>query len=212
MDQLKSECDYVEWITPRLGRLSARHRAAFAAAAAERLFGTYRFLARKDSRLQPEVLRLALDRVWAYAAGEGVTDAALEDARQRVEPLIPDLNGPKPPEDAPLVLDATAAVAYAVESCLSGDPDNARAAGICARDSVHQWVDSLLRPGLTILKHGEIRAVQRSIDEHPLMVRELEHVQRVVEFLIGRAEIDRAACSQLRAMWPNGSKSNIDLQ
>jgi hypothetical protein len=44
------------------------------------------------------------------------------------------------------------------------------------------------------------------------MVRELKQTQREVEFLLEQREFDSNACSQLKALWPNGSRSNIDLE
>jgi hypothetical protein len=211
MSLIRSELDYIGWVAPRLARLSARHRAAFAAAAAERQYGTYQYLARKDARLRPEILREALDKVWAHAAGETIDTTILKDAQKLVEPLIPDLDDDDAPEEAPLILDAASAVSYALQACLSEDPKRAEAAGLCATSTVHYWVDGLLRPGLTVLKPEEIRSVQLSIDQHPFMVRELEQARLDMDFLAKRPEIGREACTELRALWPNGPKSNIDL-
>lgn len=211
-NMLKSEDDYITWIKPRLEKMSPRQRAAFSCAAAEREFGTYAYFARRDSRMGPDILRTALDMVWAFAAGENVPVAALEESKRLVERLIPDLDDPEAPEQAPLVLEAAAAVTYALQVALSGNPKYALSAALSARTAVHDWVDQLLRPGLTVLDPGEIQATLRQIDQHPLMVREHEQVRKEVEFLLGQPEMDGHVCSQLKALWPNSSKSNIDLE
>lgn len=209
---LKSEHDYITWITPRLEKMSPRHRAAFSCAAAEREFGTYAYFARRDSRMSPGTLRAALDRAWNFAACENVPVAALEESKRMVERLIPDLDDSEAPEQAPLVLEAAGVVSYAIQAALSGNPKHALSAGLSARTAVHEWVDGLLRPGLTVLGPVEIQAALGQIDQHPLMVREHEQVRRDVDFLLGQAELDRDVCSQLKALWPNRSRSNIDLE
>jgi uncharacterized protein YjaG (DUF416 family) len=212
MKQLLSERGYGSWVSQQLAELQARHRAAFAAAAAERQFGTYVHFARQDPRMSPDTLRIALDTVWAYAGGEVVTVAALEEAAKEVELLIPDLADANAMSEAILVLDAAAAVQYAVRSCLTGKTNDAMAAGQCAKDAVHEWVDRTLRPGLAAISSRAIEAVQKSIDQHPLMVRELQSVRQALELLRQQPEIDRTVCSQLKRAWANGKKSNIDLE
>src|SRR5215471_6910318 len=103
MKELASERDYDNWVALRLAGLSSRHRTAFAAAAGERQFGTYVHLARKDPRMKPEILRMALDTAWAYVAGEAVTVTALNEAIKQVEPPIPDLEASDAPDGATLV-------------------------------------------------------------------------------------------------------------
>jgi hypothetical protein len=44
------------------------------------------------------------------------------------------------------------------------------------------------------------------------MIREFEQVQREMDFLGEQRQIDKSACSNLRRLWPNGTKSNIDLE
>lgn len=209
--QLMSEREYLAWATPRLEKLSQRHRAAFAATVAERQVGTYTYFARQESRLKPDTLRLALDMVWDYAAGEKVLDSALNEAQQLVEPLIPDLDADDAPDQAPLIVDAAGAVSYAVQACLSEDPRKARAAGYCTLDAVSTWVHGMLFPGV-IKGHDEIRRARQAIDQHPLMVREFQQMQREMDFLCDQQRVDKSVCSDLRRLWPNGRKSNLDLE
>lgn len=210
MTSLASERDYVAWATPRLERLSRRQRAAFAAAVAERQMGTYTCFARKDPRLKPHELRQALDIVWDYAAGEKATVLGLNDAQERIKGLIPNLEATDAPDQAPLIEDAVAAVFYAVQACLSDDPMNARAAGRCTLDAVATWVFGMLFPS-GIEGTDEARRGQHTIDQHPLMVREFEQMQREMEFLRNQPTVDKSICSDLRQLWSNGTKSNIDL-
>jgi hypothetical protein len=141
-----------------------------------------------------------------------VTTIELDEALQAVSQLVPDLDDNDAPQEAPLLLDVTAAAEYAVRSCLSGGVDDAVAAGQCARDAVHEWVDRTLRPGMAAIDAQDIPAVQQGIDHHPLMVRELDQVRAIVSFLTARPVLDRTICLQIQALWPNGGKSNIDLE
>jgi len=162
--------------------------------------------------LRPDTLREITNTVWGYVAGEKVPEAKLANSQERIEALIPDLDDSHAPENASLILSAAGAVAYAVRSCISETTTNARAAGTCAIEAVHEWVGNLLHPGLSVLKPAEITAWQRSIDQHPLMIRELDHVQTVMQFLSETAELDHHSCRALRGLWPLRNKSNIDLE
>lgn len=208
---LASERDFVSWATPRLERLSQRHRAAFAAAVTERQVGTYKYFARKDPRLKPDALRLALDLVWSYAAGESVAVSALNNAKQIIEPLIPDIDAEDAPEQAPLIVDAVSAVFYAVEACLSEDSRNARAAGYCTLDAASTWVHAMLFP--SVLKgNDEVRRARQTIDAHPLMIREFQQMKREMDFLENQRQLDKSVCATLRGLCPYGSTSNIGLE
>jgi hypothetical protein len=111
-----------------------------------------------------------------------------------------------------LILDATAAAEGAIQSCLAETVGNALVAGECALNAVDEWVDRMLRPGLVTTGPGEFQAVQHNIDHHPLMVRELDQMRLIVAFLRKCPTLDKSRCAELRALWPNGSKSNIDLE
>jgi hypothetical protein len=137
--------DYRGRLMRRLASLSIRHRAAFAALCAERQYGTYAYASRDDPRLQPGVLRNAIDRCWTFVRGGEVASNELADLKEAVDQLVPNLD-----EDmsgfANLILDATAAVSYLLNVCLTGSNEDGAFAGECARNAVDEWVIGEIAP------------------------------------------------------------------
>ncbi len=210
--------DYRNCLDRRLAPLSVRHRAAFAALCAERQYGTYDYTSRHDPRLQPEVLRKAIDRCWIFIRGEKVSRNELEDLKEAVEPLIPNLN-----EDlssfASLILDVTASVAYLLDTCLTGSTEDARAAGECARNAVDEWVEGEIAPATEGLPANIISiapedapALQEAVDAHPMMVREMRQQEHDLSYLESHENLGPDDCDYLRSAWPNGKKSNLDFE
>ena len=208
--------DYRGWCRAKLVPLSMRHRVAFAASCSERQFGTYVCISRDDSRLKPALIRRAIDRGWAVASGQIVITAELETVRQQIEPLIPNLDE-DPPKHGSLVLDAAAAAAYLLNVCLTGSVDDAVWAGECARNAVDEWVVSSLTAingSLTpvTIKPGEYQQLQARVESHPMMLREMQQQHDDIAYLYGHSQLGEKECAELRRSWPNGPRSNIDLE
>lgn len=202
----------------RLAALSVRHRAAFAVLCAERQYGTYAYTSREDSRLQPEVLRNALDRCWAFVRGEEVSSNELADLKEAVDQLIPNLD-----EDmsgfASLILDATGTVSYLLNTCLTGSIENAASAGVSARNAVDEWVIGMIAPSCEGLPENiisiapqDVPRLQAAVDAHPMMVREMQQQEHDLTYLESHETLGPDECDHLRKSWPNGKKSNIDLE
>jgi hypothetical protein len=120
------------------------------------------------------LVRRALDRAWAVAAGGG-GDAVDPDGPALVEAcvaLIPDAEAPwSLPAHAE---NAVAAVAYALEAAIGGDVEAAAWAASTCMDAV----DAVLLPGLPVVSEAEDTAVW-------------EH--RIVRAEVARREADLAA-------------------
>jgi hypothetical protein len=105
-----------------LGRLASatpRTRALFAALIAERLFGLYELFAQRSGKGDPVALRAALDAAWDAA------DAAeLTRAQALAEALVPD-EGEHWVLESGFGSNAAAAVAYALRTRLTDDPQEA---------------------------------------------------------------------------------------
>lgn len=197
--------------------LSVRHWAAFAASCAERQLGTYQFVSRVDPRLKPDVVRKAIECGWRFASGEVVSHIELNSLKSSVDQLIPDLDE-DPSEFASLVLDAVGAASYLLAICLEGRVEDAVAAAECARNAVDERVLSVIHaspdgePTPITIRPGEYETLQTSVDSHPLMQRELQKQRADVEYLQEHSSLSADDCLALRRSWPNGVKSNIDLE
>jgi uncharacterized protein YjaG (DUF416 family) len=112
----------------RLAGASPRARALFAAAVAERLFGLYEYFAETSGQGDVAALREALDAAWDPEA------SGLERLQEQAEALVPE-------EDDDWVTasgyaqNAAAAVAYALRTRLTDDPQEAAWAARQAYDT-----------------------------------------------------------------------------
>jgi hypothetical protein len=214
----KGFTDYRSRLKQRLTALSSRHCAVFAALCAERQFGTYDYVGRQDSSLQPDVLRKAIDRCWAFIRGEEISSDELTDLKEAIDRLIPNLD-----EDmsgyASLILDATATVSYLLNTCLTGSAEYAVFAGECARNAVDEWVIGLIAPSMEELPENiisissqEVPGLRASIDAHPMMVREMQQQEHDLIYLENHKTLGAYDCDHLRNAWPNRKKSNLDLE
>jgi uncharacterized protein YjaG (DUF416 family) len=205
---LQHLADHRRWLTERLQELQPSHRAAFAASCAERLYGTYVFIARQplDARpaeMNPTLLRKALMEVWSFLASGEVRAEELEDLSQSVESIAPDLNE-EGADLAQLALESVASVCYAVNACLSGQVEDAVYAGESAVNSVDFYLQSLL-------VDVEPDREEQVIRSHRLMVRELKKQDSDLTYLKDIPILSAEACEFLRATWEHSPKSNIDL-
>jgi hypothetical protein len=125
-------------------------RAAFAAASAERLQPLYTWFHEVSGQGDPAVLRAALDAVWDLVLGLRAPDD-LDRLQDAAESLVPDEEDDGWVEQSAYAQNAAAAVAYAVRSWISDDPEEA---GWAARQlyeaadyAAQQETDDLNAPG-----------------------------------------------------------------
>lgn len=213
-----SSTSYRDRLKQRLTALSSRHRAAFAALCAERQYGTYAYVSRHEPSRQPDVLRKAIDRCWAFIRGEEVSSDELIALKEAIDQLIPNLD-----EDmsgfASLILNATATVSYLLNTCLTGSVEDAVFAGECARNAVDEWVSGMIAPSteglpenvISIAPH-ERPGLWASVDAHPMMVREMRQQEHDLTYLEHHETLGTDDCDYLRNAWPNRNKSNLDLE
>jgi hypothetical protein len=152
-----------------------------------------------------------------YASGNQLVRANLEVIKDKVDALIPNLD-----EDGSaygsLVLDASAAASYLLSICLGGGVEDAIWAGECARNAVDEWIltagdtrsDGRLTP-ITI-RPEEQAVLQKKVDSHRLMQREMRQQQMDIAYLREHGTLGPQECLRLRQSWSNGAKSNLDLE
>lgn len=99
-------------------------RAAFSAASAERLQPLYVWFHEVSGQGDPGVLRAALDTVWDLILGREARDG-LQRLQDAAESLVTDDEDENWVEQTAYAQNAAAAVAYAVRSWISGDPEDA---------------------------------------------------------------------------------------
>jgi uncharacterized protein YjaG (DUF416 family) len=115
-------------VLEQLALLSERHRAAYAAACAERLIPLYRWFQEVESWGDTGVLERGIELVWNWVRGEQHDNAEFAEAIQECEAVTPDTDEFGSPL-ASRALDAGSAVAQALEACISPIPETAADAG-----------------------------------------------------------------------------------
>jgi uncharacterized protein YjaG (DUF416 family) len=108
-----------------LAAIPRNSRVAFAAACAERLFPAYEDFCRKDRRGDQAAMAEILERVWKHLLGDEIEAEQIRAELTRCMALIPG------EEDEPWIReqayadDAASAIAYALRTLESGDPQEA---------------------------------------------------------------------------------------
>jgi hypothetical protein len=175
----------------QLERLPAQHRAAFAAACAERLLPAYTAFSARTGRGDPATLTRLLERLWADLAGDQMTDNEVEVEIDTCMPLIPqEDDGPWVAEQA-LAEDAASAVAYALRCRQSGESQEAVSAAHSTYSALDYFLVDRYDPpdgkvhGLT---HPEVQAELLRVLADPLMQVELSHQRRDLDELLAAGE------------------------
>jgi hypothetical protein len=151
-----------------LAAFDTRHRAAFAAACAERLLPAYRKLKAVRQHLDPAALEQALARLWDDLVGTiPVRAEELDQLIHHSEFLVPN---PEPwTRQLPYAENAAAAVYYALRCRRSGDPHEAVRTARQAYEALDTYVTDELDPSLDLnAPDGEERVIR-----HPLLQAEL---------------------------------------
>jgi uncharacterized protein YjaG (DUF416 family) len=164
----------------QLDRLPREHRAAFAAACAERLFPAYKRFARDAGQADPERLRTALDRLWNDLMGEPQTEQEVRASAKTCLALVPSEED-EPTDAQPYAEDAVAALVYALEARASARSQEAAWSARRAFEALHQFV--MFDDSGVVVTANEQRLL-----EHPLVQAELARQHRDMDELLTAKE------------------------
>jgi uncharacterized protein len=187
----------------RLERLSPEKRLAFLLSCAERMVPNYREFHRRYQWGQPEVIRQALDLVWAALQGVGSRDQ-LQELRAQCDRATPDTED----FDTILVssaLDAAATACLLLDLLDGGNLGQVMEGAALARDTVDMYVQEL----------EDMDANDADLEErilgHPLMQQELRRQREDVELLERLDLSSPAVVADLERRWRNPPRSSLDL-
>ena len=176
-----------------LARLPRKHRAAFAAACAERLFPAYVRFAHEARRGDPEALRTALNLLWDDLAGNPVSELTLRASAEKCLALVPREDEEPWVESQPSADDAAAALVYAIQSMVTDGTQEAAWSARRAYDALDRVVMDG-EPGIVVTE-----LVAQRVLEHPLVQAELLRQRRDLDDLLGLGDRDvRELAAQLR--------------
>lgn len=184
-----------EELAGRLGELPASHRAAFAASCCERLLPNYAAFSRMEGWGRPEVLREALDEVWAVLGGRPVREERVRSLARACAELAPDT------EDFQSLFvsaagDAAAAVSYTLECCVDGDAARAALVGRLPVDTLYQYLVRVNDPLTGV--HGADEEFEEQMLNAPLMSAELAKQERDLRLLRARDSLTPELLEELR--------------
>jgi uncharacterized protein YjaG (DUF416 family) len=186
--------------------LSLRSRIAFALLCATRLLPVYRRYHGRGKRGKPGAVEGFAEQLWRDLSACEMSNHDIELAVAQCEELIPtEENGRD--EDTQYANDAVSALAYAVRTRLTGEPQEAAWAGRRAFESVYSYVGALLenRSGIyddhAIMSHQAIQAELARQRRDLLELAALEQsgtLDTRLESLRHRAEREAAAMFPLK--------------
>ncbi len=165
----------------QLDRLPREHRAAFAAACAERLFPAYMRFSHEARRADPETLRAALSRLWDDLTGNPLSELELRASAKKCLALVPS-EDEEPSDEQPSAEDAAAALVYALESRVKEGSQEAAWSARRAYDALDRFIMSD-EPGVIVTEAAEQRVL-----EHSLVQAELARQRRDLDELLGVGE------------------------
>lgn len=189
-------------VLPRLARLRAMlarlprsHQLAFAACCCERLHSDYAALVAAAG--EPDALRPIIDRLWRHAADPGLPTDEIEELSKSCSAIDPGDD-----ESRPYFWEAASAAgaAFLALRALQGDTaSNVAKVSECAREKVDQvlWEKYSSLPGLGIYPH-EMEAINKIIDDDPLMIEEEKKQTGLLRFLLEREHLTREDILELR--------------
>jgi uncharacterized protein YjaG (DUF416 family) len=176
----------------QLDVLPREHRAAFAAACAERLFPAYERFSREAGGGGAETLRAGLNRLWDDLTGNPWSELELRASAKKFLALIPDENKDTWADSLPSAQDAATALVYALEARVKSGSKEAGWSARCAYDALDRFV-----------MHDDsgvvVTANEQRLLEHPLVQAELGRQRRDLEELLNVRERDvRDVAARLR--------------
>ena len=175
----------------RLDSLPREHRAAFAAACAERLFPAYVRFSREARQAAPETLRTALNLLWDDLMGVPQPEQEVRASARTCLALVPSEED-EPSDAQPYAEDAATALGYALEARVSTGSQEAMWSARRAYETLDRFVmfdDS----GVVVT------ANERRLLEHPLVQAELARQHRDLDELLTAKDRDvREVSARLR--------------
>jgi uncharacterized protein YjaG (DUF416 family) len=160
----------------RLEQLPITSRVAFAAACAERMAPSYEEYSARTGSGDPTVYRELLARLWTDLNGQPMSDPEIDRNIERSGDLFPEEPDPWMPE-YPAAEDATAALAYSLESRRNGSSKEAVWAARRAYEALDDYV--ITREDLDIAAPG----AELKVLNHPLVQAELARQNRDLDEL-----------------------------
>jgi uncharacterized protein len=172
--------------------LPHRHRAAFAAACAQRQLENYEAFAIEVRWGDPAMLAQALDRAWQLLRGQEPIDAQeLSRLAAACEALAPDAHKFRNRWTV-WAVDAAASAAYALRCLLDDDPQLAVWASGCAYAAVHGYVVAERDLDLND------PSAREQVREHPLVQEELRRQDEDLTMLQGAKMLTSSVLATLR--------------
>jgi uncharacterized protein YjaG (DUF416 family) len=167
----------------QLCRLPREHRAAFAAACAERVFPAYVRFSQEAGKGDPETLRAALGHLWDDLTGDPVSELELDATAKKCLALVPKEDVDPWVDSLPGAQDAVIALVHALEARWKTSSREAMWSARCAYDALDRFVrfdDS----GVVVTANEE------RVLEHPLIQAELVRQRRDLDELLGMRDRD----------------------
>jgi uncharacterized protein YjaG (DUF416 family) len=174
----------------QLERLPREHRAAFAAACAERLFPGYVRFSHETGR-DPKTLRAALDALWDDLTGRPLSEHELRATVEKCRALVPS-EEEESADDQPYAEDAVVALVYALEARMKQSSQEAAWSARRAYEALDHFV--MFDDSGVVVTANEQRLL-----EHPLVQAELARQKVDLDELFGAPEQGaRDASARLR--------------
>ena len=194
----------IEDIVAKLNLLSTKSLILFMLSCSERMLPNYFEFYNKYHFGDPSLLRIGLDVVWAWLDLKPNVNINFESLLNKIHGIIPDT------EDYPsalcsYALNSSVSIYLTVSSILKihESLSNAREVATVCTDTVdlfiHESLYSRSEPYLNIIED------ELSINQHPLMHRELQRQLLDINFLLN----SNIQIAELKNHWSNISVSNI---
>jgi len=183
-----------ELLGQQLEGLPLTHRAAFAAACAERLLPAYSRFSDEAGRGDPETIRMALSRLWEdLNGGNPASELELRALAKKCLALVPREDEEPWVDWQPSGEDAAAAVVYALEARWKEGSQEATRVARRAYEAIDRFAMKN-EPGVIVTAASEARVL-----EHRLVQAELARQRRDLDELRGARDRDvRDLASRLR--------------
>jgi uncharacterized protein YjaG (DUF416 family) len=178
-----------------LSILPVNHRIAFAASCCERLMPNYMAFYCMEKWGDPAVLRRALNEVWDFLTGTPLPVEKIKELTQECIAQAPDT------EDFTSLFtsaagDASAAIAYALESCIDGNEECIALIGRLPTETLYQYLSTVNDP--LVGSHIADPAFEEWIAKAPLIIVELEKQQQDLAILKSHTILEPDFLNQLR--------------
>jgi uncharacterized protein len=183
-------------LTGRLDALPAQHRVAFAVSCCERLVPNYRAFHFMEKWGDPSILDGALSALWGSVLGARQLDrSSWQYYVSRCESVTPDTEDFYSVFAGPAQC-ACAAIIYAIETLLTGNPSQAALAGRLAYETVDMYVRSVDDP--IHASHPASPQFDKWLETHPLLTAELNKQDDDLSVLESNAILSTDLIVQLR--------------